>query len=166
MSNQSDNQEEVLRSLRETVVDAAAYFTIVDEDLCDGHQTAREVLSHLVFWHQEYVSIGQALVEGREPEVRIETFAVLNAASVLEFKDQSMVELAGRLVALQETYEETLGQLSDWDVNFPIKRGSRIKCVTERLPDIEFHISNHVGRLKRAERHGAEWVKAYYLELA
>ena len=40
---------DLLHALNEIVTEACAFFLKVDQDLFDGHQDAREVLSHLVF---------------------------------------------------------------------------------------------------------------------
>lgn len=159
-----DDHEQKLKALSQTISDATVFFEEVDERLWDGHMTAREVLSHLVFWHREYVAIAQALAQHRPLPLKKGTFAELNATSVGEFEEQSMPDMACRLPLLQRELVRYLRQLPDWDVNFPIKQGVRQKCVSDRLTAIEAHIRNHVNRLRRADRHGEAWVRAYYME--
>jgi hypothetical protein len=153
-----------LEALSQAIADAAAFFEEVDEELWDGHMTARAILSHLVFWHREYVTIAQALVERRPIPLKKGTFAELNAISIAEFEDQSMQALARCLRALQGELLIPLRRLPDWDVNFPVKQGVRRKSAANRIAAIEFHVRNHVNRLRRAERHGEAWVRAYYME--
>jgi hypothetical protein len=152
----------VLRTLRESVTGAAAYFPRVDETLFDGHQTAREVLSHLVFWHREYVLILQVLADGCRPSLRMGTFDHLNRMAACEFKDRPMKEMAESLSALHVELEAVLGCLPDWSLDFPVKVGARRRNVAERLTAIESHFRYHVKRLKRAERLGRAWMEAYY----
>jgi hypothetical protein len=156
--------DEALTRLQKTVADAAAFLAEVDEEIFDGYQTARQVLSHLVFWHREYVNIVQALADGRKPLLQNGTYAELNAAACCEFEKQTMAGLARRLLTLQESLEVELCRLTDWEMNFPIKHGSRRKCVADRLTGIEVHVRSHVTRLRRAERLGEAWIRAYYTE--
>jgi hypothetical protein len=158
----TEEHSKALRKLNRTVTRAADSLAKMDEDLFDGYQTAREVLSHLVFWHREYVTIVRALADGHEPFLREGTFAELNAAATDEFAGRSLPNLARQLVILQEGLEITLRRLPDWEMNFPVKRGGRYQSVAMRVDGIEAHINSHAKRLKRALRHGKAWVKAYY----
>lgn len=162
MPEQGDDRLRALGALDEALVDAAGYLAGVDPDLNGGYQTAREVLSHLVFWHREYVTISQALLEGREPVLREGTFAELSGGATAEFAGQSMADLAASLSSLQWSLREQLSALPDWSVDFPAKQDSRPQSVAKRVALIEQHLRDHVRRLRRAERLGQAWVKAYY----
>ena len=70
--------DRLLSDLCDNVSAAANFFMRVDENLFDGHQTAREVLSHLVFWHHEYCEISQALLLGEMPTLLAGSLALLN----------------------------------------------------------------------------------------
>ncbi len=154
----------VLSTLTATVAEAAEFFLQGDPDLFDGYQTATEVLSHLLFWHCEYVAIIHAIRNGVQPELRVGTFAELNEAAAEEFAGIPVNELVSQLLAHQKTLEEGLGQITDLMIEFPIKYAGRTKSVRDRVPTIESHIRCHVRRLKSAERHGEEWVRVYYQE--
>ena len=104
----------VLDALDDTVADAACYLAEVDEELHDGHQTARQVLCHLLLWHREYVHIIQAIIEDRQPSLRRGTFAQLNAEATKEFAGQEMAHLASSLLELEETLLGQLRSLPDW----------------------------------------------------
>ena len=162
MPQQKDERSRTLRELANTVNEAAAFFVVTEESLSDGYQSAREVLSHLVFWHREYLTIAQALVEGSKPRLKEGTYAELNAGATCEFECKSMDELAQLFVQYQKSLEAALQCLPDWGIIYPVKYGGRLKCVAERLPAIESHIRNHVSRLQRAERRGEDWIQAYY----
>jgi hypothetical protein len=144
--------DEILITLRRTVLNAALFFETTDEWLADGCQTAHEVLAHLVFWHREYVAIAQALASGRRPELRSGAFVELNARAYQEFADMPLPALARCLVMLQELLEAALRHLPDWEINFPVKQGGRYWSIGERLPTIESHIRRHVARLRHAAR--------------
>lgn len=162
MPEQGDDHAHALHALDEALVDAARYLADVDPGLDGGRQTAREVLCHFVFWHREYVTTSQALIEGGEPTLREGTYAELNCAATSEFAGHSMADLVDLLLALQQSLREQLLALPDWSVDFPVKQGGRSKCVAERVAAIEHHIRDHLRRLRRADRLGEAWVKAYY----
>ncbi len=145
-------REESLRRLDHTVAEAVAFFCRVDGNLSDGHQTARQVISHVVFWHREFGSIARALSKGEQPKLRRGTFADLNAASSEEFKAKALPMLANDLAELQQKLRTTLQELPDWRIDFPIKAAGRFCSVNDRLSTIESHVRNHVARLKRAAR--------------
>lgn len=162
MSEGVNDRERALDALDDAVVDAAAYLTEVDPGLYEGHQSAREVLCHFVFWHREYVAITRAMLANRPPPLRRATYAQLNTEATKKFSEQSMTDLASSLLALQKTLSAQLQALPDWSVNFPVKEGARFKSVAERILLIESHLRGHMRRLRRAERLGEAWVEAYY----
>jgi hypothetical protein len=158
--------EMLLNGLNLAVADAVAFFEVVDEELTDGHQSAREVVSHLVFWHREYVAVLQALAANREACLKKGTFASLDRQAAEEFRSQSMVELARRLGCLQLILQAVLHRLPDWGVYFIVKDGGRSRSVRQHVSRMEKHIRIHVRQLRSAQRHGEAWVRAYYQETA
>ena len=50
MNEKIQDREQLLSMLTEAVSHVTNFFTQTDGALFDGHQTARQVLSHLVFW--------------------------------------------------------------------------------------------------------------------
>lgn len=162
MPEEVNDRERALCALDDAVNDAAGYLTEVDPNLHGGYQTAREVLCHFVYWHREYVVISQAILHGCQPPLKDGTFAQLNAEATEEFAGQTMVDLAYSLLTWQETLLTQLRSLPDWSANFPVKQNGRHKRVTDRVSGIESHFRGHIRRLRRAERLGEAWVKAYY----
>ncbi len=144
------SRESALTELDRAVADAAAFFADADESLAVGHQTAREALSHFVFWHREYVRIIRAIAAGRKPRLRVGKFREFNARATREFEHTSLLRLVEQLVQLQSILERLLVVLPDWRINFPIKAGGKHTSVAERVPQITAHIENHVARLRRA----------------
>ena len=154
--------EAALIALNEVVEEAAEFFRQAAPDLFDGHQTAADVISHLVFWHGEYVSILHSLRNNIPPELSAGTFNELNAAAAERYCDIPLDELVCQLLALQSAFDRELRLVPDLSAEIPVKQGGRIKSVRDRVPTIEAHIRNHLRRLRSAQRHGKEWVKAYY----
>ena len=157
-------RDQLLSDLTDSIVLAANFFMQVDECLFDGHQTAREVLSHLVFWHREYCAISKALLLGEQPTLLSGSLAVLNEKATCEFREVDMDDLSRQLVEAQANLDNNLRQLENWNVNFPFKKGCRKTDVGGRICAINNHVRHHLVRQERAHRRGEDWIKAYYLD--
>ena len=153
MTNPFAAHESLLASLDATVADAELFFAGVPETLCDGRQSAREALAHLVFWHAEYVHIAEALADGRPYHLRQGTFNDLNALAARQLRDEPMPVLARRLTYRQKKLAKQLTRIRDWSTNFPVKEGGDYCSISVRIAEIESHIRGHLGRLRRAARH-------------
>lgn len=152
MTNLSAARENLLASLDATVADAELFFAGIPETLCDGRQSAREALAHLVFWHAEYVHIAEALADGRPCHLRQGTFNELNALAARQLRDEPMPVLARRLTYRQKKLAKQLARIHDWSINFPVKEGGDYCSISVRLAEIEAHVRGHVCRLRRAAR--------------
>jgi hypothetical protein len=152
MTNPSAARESLLASLDATVADAEHFFAGVPETLCDGRQSAREALAHLVFWHAEYVHIVEALANGRPYHLRHGTSIELNALAARQLRDEPMPVLARRLTYRQKKLAKALAGIRDWSINFPVKEGGDYCSLSARIAQIEAHVRGHVGRLRRAAR--------------
>jgi hypothetical protein len=145
-------RKQVIAALDRTVEGAVQFFRCVDEHLFDGEQSARDVISHLVFWHREYVRTISALVEGRPPRLMTGKFREYNALATQMFARQSLRALAWRLAQSQAELDCALRRLSDWRADFPMKQETKYCSVNKRLPQIRAHIAGHVMRLKQSAR--------------
>ncbi len=133
------------------MLEAAAYLATTDQSLTDGRHTAYGVLAQLVFWHEQYVSVAGALLQGRPPILKAGSFEHLNQVARSNFSGDSMTMLAYDLSCLQKEFDAILRKLPDWSVNFPIKTDSEPRSLEQRLMEIEEHIRRHVQTLKRAQ---------------
>jgi hypothetical protein len=162
MNEDALNRDQLLSNLDQTVGQAVAFFTNVEGGLFDGHQTARAVLSHLVFWHRAYCTVAQDLLQGTDLNLIKGSLAELNDQAACEFQAVPMPELAAWLGDLQNRLVNILRRLPDWQVNFPFKSGCRQTDVAGRITAINDHIHHHLARQERAYERGEAWVKAYY----
>ncbi len=152
MNAQEKLHEQVLERLNRTVIEAAAYLATADEGLTDGRYTAFGVLAQLVFWHEQYVSVAGALLQGRPPTLKAGTFERLNQVARSNYSSDSMTMLAYDLSCLQKEFAAIARKLPDWSVNFPIKHDSEPLSLADRLVEIERQIRCYVQRLKRAQQ--------------
>lgn len=137
-----------------TVRDAVLFFGDADESAFDGHQTTREVLSHLVFWHGEYVKIASAVAKGTAPKLKQGTFAMLNALACRDLQGRSMSQLAADLTDLQQDLDRSVGRLASTNAKLPFKAGGQELVLGEWILRIEAHVRGHLVRFRRAEWKG------------
>ncbi len=76
---------------------AAALESMPEPHLTGGTWGAREVLCHLVYWHEYYVSIVHALATGDEPALKVGAFPEFNRQSVHELGTVPVPDLVTRL---------------------------------------------------------------------
>lgn len=113
----------------------------------------REVLVHLVFWHETFVATIEALLDKREPELPRGTFAELNAAAVKANGGVAIPELIARFRAAQARLDELAARAGDRRLAIPVKAGSRPRTLEKLLWEIEAHVRNHEMKLRRKRRH-------------
>mgnify|MGYP001450153384 CR=1 FL=1 len=146
------SREKNLEALNSTVADAAAFFSSSSPILSNGRHTAHGVLAQIVFWHERYVEVARALVDGQSPNLIDGTHEMLNAAALHRYARDSMLELSQRLVVSQQEFDQLLRALPDWSVNFPIKRDSGFCNVDERVQLIEENLRNRTTTFRRLLR--------------
>lgn len=139
----------ILEALNCAVADATALFSTTSPILSDGRHTTHGVLAQLVFWHERYVEVLQAIIDGQPPNLIDGTQEMLNAAARHRYSGASMTMLALRLSELQQQLDALLRRIPDWSVNFPIKRDSGFCNVDERVHLIEENIRNRTIIFKR-----------------
>jgi|YelNatPaOPRAMG01_1025707.scaffolds.fasta_scaffold03048_2 hypothetical protein len=150
MSRQKLPIDEVIKTLDQTVAEAVEFFKQADENLADGYQTARDVISHLVYQHEYYLEILKAVAAGKEPQLLEGTLKEINAEATRKFADVPIQELADRLAEIHKEFNATLKKLPNFDIEFPFKQGGRFWSVSSRLIAMESHIRNHIKRQRRA----------------
>ncbi|MDD5469132.1 MAG: DinB family protein [Anaerolineales bacterium] len=109
----------------------------------------REVLSHLVFWHEHYVQIAGAIVQGREPDLYRETFIVLNARAARQEQDTPIPELLRRFRDAQEKLATIAADERAPGLHWSFRQGSKSRRFDEDLDMIARHILGHVRQLRR-----------------
>jgi hypothetical protein len=110
----------------------------------------REMLIHLAFWHQQYVSIIKSLLKHKQPVLLRGSFKSINAMSVEEFRNCSAEEL---VVSLEKSQRELvfLAQVPETNsLRFSFRHGSKIWEFPQFTRAISQHIRNH--RLQAARR--------------
>ncbi|HEY8415845.1 MAG TPA: DinB family protein [Thermaerobacter sp.] len=119
----------LLEKLDRTVDSFIAYIEgLPPEELAARAWGPREVLVHLVFWHETFVAALEALLDQREPRLPRGTFAELNAAAVKANAGVAVPELIRRFREAQGRLTELVGRAAragDRTLAIPVKAGSR-----------------------------------------
>jgi hypothetical protein len=136
--------------LRATVDAFCSFIEGLPEDaLAEGEWGPKEVLAHLVFWHESYVAQTEALLAGEPfmpPEGR---FSDLNAQAVAASRGVPVAELLRRFRAANERLCCICGEQDAEAIVLEAKQGSKRWTLAALVPRIEAHIRNHQRKLER-----------------
>lgn len=122
--------------------------------LTGGEWGAREVLCHIVYWHETYVRIVRAMNAHESPVQREGSFKDFNRDSVSELGAEPVAEMLSRLRRAQRRLEvELLALPPATAIN--IKVGSKPWPADEFPARIAGHLRGHLRQLRRGERRRA-----------
>jgi hypothetical protein len=123
----------------------------------------RQVLSHLVFWHETYVRQAEAQLTGKGWLLPEGTFNELNAQAVASLATVGVPTLLARLRAANKRLCTLVRQPKASVVKIQLKADSKAWPLGEFLVMVEAHIRRHGEELRKAYfprggRHsGATW---------
>lgn len=139
--------------LHEVVNDFIAYISRLPADaLKPDVWSPREVLVHLVFWHERYISIISAALDGREPDLLTGSGKALNAMPVRENAGAPIGLLIERFQAAQAELEELTASEAARSVTIRIRLNTKERTVNDLLHAVEGHIRNHLAKLRKVSR--------------
>jgi hypothetical protein len=125
-----------------------------EEALAEQAWGAKEVLAHLVYWHEVYVSQAQCLLSGEPVPILQGRYRDLNALAVERSRGVPVAELVRRFRAANRTLGEILLECDPQQVIIPIKTGVRSYTLTRLIAEVHAHVRGHLQKLKR------EWRKS------
>jgi hypothetical protein len=141
-------------SLLEQAVEAFCSFieALPEDAMVEQNWGPKEVLAHLVYWHEVYVSQAQSYLRGEPVDLPQGRYSDLNARAVENSRGIPVAQLTARFRAANHA----LGQISmDCDpdqVVIPIKSGVRAYTLAELVAEVLPHIRNHHRKLVRELR--------------
>ncbi|HYO42778.1 MAG TPA: maleylpyruvate isomerase N-terminal domain-containing protein [Candidatus Limnocylindrales bacterium] len=145
-----DVVDERLAELDDAVAELVALARgLPDPDVvASGEWTARDVVAHLVFWHESFARNVADLAAGRRPTQLAGTYAALAARTRAELGDVGIEALVRRLLAAQAVIRR---HVRDPGVDLiPYRRGSRPYPPDEHLVVVRDHVQAHGRELARA----------------
>ncbi|MGS2806280.1 maleylpyruvate isomerase N-terminal domain-containing protein [Nocardia sp. MW-W600-9] len=110
--------------------------------------SAKDVLAHIVYWHESFARNIEALALGHKPSPPKWSLRETNQISVEENRSVSKAALLRRLRAAQSTIERHIG---NEDIGLiPYRRGSRPYSRAEHLGVVAGHIRDHHWHVVRS----------------
>ncbi len=113
---------------------------------------AREIIIHIVFWHEQYVAILHEVIAGRNPKLLKGTFREANHRAVKELVPIPISELATRLLRAQEQLRLVASTPQAKTLKFSFKEGGKVWPFEEVLERIEKHIRTHLQTIRKLIR--------------
>jgi hypothetical protein len=142
-------------------IDDQARLTATVESFCAGIESLpardlrsrewgpREVLAHLVYWHEGYVRRTSAVRTGQSPTLPQGRFADINACAVANLRDVPIRRMIQRLRAANRRLCTLAAAHDPRRIAFRIKQDSHPWRLSDLIPAAEAHIRHHLRTLKK-----------------
>jgi hypothetical protein len=108
----------------------------------------REVLIHLVFWHEQYCGSAAAVAASQSPVLRKGTIEEINRIAVAENRFASVEELTKRWLEAQRILSELARSHADDGLQFPIRVKSKVWPLSDLARIAAGHIRKHELKLR------------------
>ena len=108
---------------------------------------AREVLIHLVFWHEYYVMLIHSLMIGDRPKLIQGTLKQQNVLAVEQNKHESIAVLLMRLHIAEKQLEVLYRNPRVKEIQLALRVGGKERTSMDMLAGVEAHIRNHQKQL-------------------
>lgn len=142
--------DQALATLDQTVADTVAFFQ-AHADARGAAWGPKEVLSHLLFWHDWTLRGLRGVAAGQAPLRQPPTMAEidrLNADAVASRSGQSIAALADELASLQRQLGAAARALPDPSATAAIRMDGSELAAGPRLAMMNHHIANHLAELR------------------
>lgn len=117
----------------------------------DDGWNAKEIIAHVVYYHEYYTRVVDALVKGKDLPLIDESLMVTNIRGAREYAKYSRDELYTRFKKAQGLFTKDLLLLKD-DTEIPYKKGGMIYKAVDYVKVIDGHIRKHTKDLTRKKR--------------
>ena len=141
----------LIASLEDAVDAGLAYFAGAGarSDVRAGEWGPREVLCHMVFWHQTSVEGMESVSSGGPPKRLDAPTDELNAAAVESMAGQTTVQLVDQMRGLQSRLVTALQALPDPSITVLVRNDGAESSAIERLQRLAIHWREHMSELDR-----------------
>jgi hypothetical protein len=112
----------------------------------------REVLAHLIYWHEQYISQSEAIVAGKQYATPSGRFADMNAKAAVKFQKQPVPTLVKRFRIVNRCLCILALENNPRKIAFSIKQGSKLWQLSDLIPAVEAHVRNHLRALKKESK--------------
>ncbi len=111
--------------------------------------TAKDVLGHLVAWHESFARNVEDIVQNRKPSPLKGTLTAVNESGVIEMKQFSINDLLKKINRAQGIINKNI--LNSKIILIPYKKGSRDYSSEEHLEVVCRHIKSHLKDLNHSK---------------
>jgi hypothetical protein len=112
--------------------------------------TAKDILSHIVFWHESFARNVQDIVNDIKPTPLKGKYSDLNQRCFDEMRTKTVDDIIKRLEAAHSIIRENI--LNPKLVLIPYKKGSRDYTPDEHLDIVNEHIKEHLNGIRKASK--------------
>lgn len=149
-----DTRKVLLHQLDETLAQVFAVYQNLPnpEELRCAAWTGKDILGHLVFWHESFARNLQDLVNDIQPTPLKGKYSELNQRCLAEMRTQTVADLTKRLEIAHRVIQENI--LNPKLVRIPYKTGSRAYTPAEHLEVVNRHFQEHLRSLSQADQTG------------
>jgi len=124
-----------------------AEHAMLSKEVYEDGWDAKEIIAHIVFYHQYYASVVSAIVLKKELPLIDESLAKVNLESAKEYSRFSREQLLHKFrVAHKKLIDNIL--LLPTDAKIPYKKAGRIYEPEEYITEIARHIARHTKDLR------------------
>ena len=110
--------------------------------------TPREVLCHMIYWHQATVDGMEAAVSGKAPQQIHASTDEMNARAVGRASGKSISKLANEVRELQARLSKAIREMPDPNVTVLIRSDNSESTGLQRLELITKHWNSHIEELQ------------------
>ena len=152
MGARLDRRENLLRQMDETIGRLLATYRGIKnpESILFGEWTAKDIVGHIVFWHESFARNVCNIASGVKPRPLKGKLSDLNQQGVEEMRLHSIETLISRLEAAHRNIQENI--LNPGLEQIPYRKGSRDYTPEEHLEIVNRHISGHLKEIEKALR--------------
>lgn len=143
-------RETVLKQLNETISQLFdVYQNLANPEISVYEEwTAKDILGHIVFWHESFARNVHDIVNDIEPTPLKGKYSDLNQCCFDEMRTKTINDITRRLEVAHRVIQENI--LNPKLVLIPYKKGSRDYTPDEHLDIVNEHIKEHLSSIRKA----------------
>lgn len=142
------NKKVLLSELDKTVSNIIKLYKELPNIKCtiDENRTAKDVLDHIVFWHESFARNTFDVFHNIKPKPLKGSYSNLSEQCKAEMKNKNLKELIIRLINAQKIIQENI--LDESITKIPYRVGSRDYTPEEHLDIVNNHLLGHFKEVK------------------
>ena len=150
-----ETKEILLKQLNETISQLFdVYRNMANPEIAVYEEwTAKDILGHIVFWHESFARNVHDIVNDIKPTPLKGKYSDLNQRCFDDMRQKTVEEITQRLEAAHKVIRENI--LNPKLILIPYKKGSRDYTPEEHLDIVNEHIKEHLSGISKADKDGS-----------